>query len=396
MAKIQVIDTAGDSRTPFLRGVLTRSLQEAGLSFEGAYALASGIRQSLGDQEEVSTDELRNRVLRELEKAYGPEICRAYEESRKKRQTIMVRDLDDQVVPFSRSRHCFCLESCGLSTEEASRATAKVFEILLDKRVDEVTSGYVGHLTYCCLGRMYGLDAAKRYLVWVDYLHSGRPLILLLGGATGCGKSTIATEIAHRLGIVRTQSTDMLREVMRMMVPKRLLPALHESSFKAWKALPTQTPYEPNSQNAISDGYLSQMELLSLPSEAVIQRALRERVSLILEGVHVHPSLAERIPEDQRSDAIVVSAVIAVLNQKQLKKRLRGRGIHAPLREAEHQLSNFDAIWMLQDFLLSEAERYKVQVIANEEKDQAISMVLHTIIDTLSATFEGTPRTVFR
>ena len=32
-------------------------------------------------------------------------------------------------------------------------------------------------------------------------------------------RSTISAEIAHRLDIVRTQSTDMLREVMRLMFP---------------------------------------------------------------------------------------------------------------------------------------------------------------------------------
>jgi 2-phosphoglycerate kinase len=29
------------------------------------------------------------------------------------------------------------------------------------------------------------------------------PLIVLVGGATGTGKSTVATEVAHRLGIGR-------------------------------------------------------------------------------------------------------------------------------------------------------------------------------------------------
>ena len=38
--------------------------------------------------------------------------------------------------------------------------------------------------------------------------------------------------------IVRAQSTDMLREVMRTMVPQRLLPVLHTSSFVAWKEMP--------------------------------------------------------------------------------------------------------------------------------------------------------------
>ena len=29
------------------------------------------------------------------------------------------------------------------------------------------------------------------------------PLLVLVGGATGTGKSTVATEVAHRLGITR-------------------------------------------------------------------------------------------------------------------------------------------------------------------------------------------------
>ena len=41
------------------------------------------------------------------------------------------------------------------------------------------------------------------------------PIILLVGGATGTGKSTIATEAAHRLGITRVTSTDFIRQTMR-------------------------------------------------------------------------------------------------------------------------------------------------------------------------------------
>ena len=44
--------------------------------------------------------------------------------------------------------------------------------------------------------------------------------------------------LASRLDIVRTRSTDMLPEIMRVMVPERLLPVLHRSSFNAWKAPP--------------------------------------------------------------------------------------------------------------------------------------------------------------
>ena len=391
MAKIFVLDPTENTRTPFLRGVLTRSLHDAGMSFEDAYKFASGIRQSLGDKEEVSTNDLRARVLATLRKDYPTRIAEAYETSASRSATILVRDKDNQVVPFSRSQHYLCLESCGLSNEDAAAATTRVYQHLLEEGITEITSSRIGHLTYCCLASMFGKQEAHRYMVWVDYTHSGRPLMLLVGGTTGTGKSTMATEIAHRLGIVRTQSTDMLREVMRMLVPERLLPVLHTSSFNAWQALQSQ----PGSgdANAVVDGYRSQSELLLLPIEAVLQRALRERVSLILEGIHVHPMLLDRIQD--RGDAIIVPIMLAVLKQKQLKKRLIGRGIQAPQREAERQLSHFDAIWSLQEYLLAEADRANVSIIANEDREHAIRVVLHTIIDALSKNFSSTPREAF-
>ena len=41
------------------------------------------------------------------------------------------------------------------------------------------------------------------------------PLVILIGGATGTGKSTVATEIAYRLGITRATSTDFIRQTIR-------------------------------------------------------------------------------------------------------------------------------------------------------------------------------------
>ena len=52
-------------------------------------------------------------------------------------------------------------------------------------------------------------------------------------GDRGSGKSTIATQLAARLGIVRVVATDAIREVMRSMLSPELMPTLHTSSFQA-------------------------------------------------------------------------------------------------------------------------------------------------------------------
>ena len=382
MAKTLVVDPSDGTRMPFLRGILTRSLHEAGVEFEDAYKLASSIRQELASVEEISLVDLRQRVLELLQKSFEPRVVEAYSSSARLPAPILVTDNEGQSTPFSQADHIRGLESCGLSTKEATRITKKIHEHLLENEIGELSASALGRLCYDFLYKNLGPDAARRYLIWTKFSQSDRPLILLIGGTTGCGKSSVATEVAHRLGVVRTQSTDMLREVMRMMIPQRLLPVLHSSAFDAWRFLPAKFSAQETKEDMIADGYHNQMELLSVPCEAVIQRALRERVSLILEGVHVHPSLIERIEDS--GDAFIVPIMLAVLKQETLEKRLRRRGTRAPKRGSEHYLSNFDQIWALQTYLLSEADRAGIPIIAENDKEQATVQILRTAIDVMA------------
>ena len=255
----------------------------------------------------------------------------------------------------------------------------------------------MAELTYHCLYQTQNLGpaVARRWLVWIDFLRSGRPLILLIGGTSGCGKSTVATALANQLDIVRMQSTDMLREVMRTMISERLLPTLHRSSFNAWRALPSHEGTRAEDQDTLlAEGFRAQVDLLSVASEAVIARALRERVSLILEGVHIHPSMVERIPQD--GDAVIAPIMLALLKRSDLKERIRGRGTKVPQRRSERYLEHFDEIWRLQSFLLSEADRTKIPIIVNGDRDKVVREIMGTVIDTLSKDFSSTPAEVFR
>ncbi|MCF6281414.1 MAG: zeta toxin family protein [Candidatus Polarisedimenticolaceae bacterium] len=393
MAKTLVIDTSEGTRIPFLRGILTRSLYEAGIEFDEAYEIAVVIRQEITSLSEISSQQLRDKVVALLRQRSLQEYIPAYQSTGRIPQTIMVQDAANQATPFSRSQHQLCLESCGLSPKSAEMATRSIYQCLLGDGIRETSSARLGHITYDYLKENFGSEVARHYLVWVEFTHSGRPLILLIGGAPGCGKSTISTEVAHRLGIVRTQSTDMLREVMRMMIPKKLLPILYTSSFNAWKLLPLEQKSDLDQESRITAGYRSQMELISVPSEGVIQRAIRERVSLILEGVHVHPSLIEKISGN--GDVIVVPVMLGVLKQDMLLKRLSGRGKRVPGRGSQRYLENFEQIWTLQSFLLSEADHYGVPIVSNDEKEKASIQIMRIIIDVMQGEFSGSPEEVF-
>jgi 2-phosphoglycerate kinase len=259
--------------------------------------------------------------------------------------------------------------------------------------MQSITTCQLGYLTYMCLEQEASRKAARRYLLWSEFQRSARPLLLMICGTVGTGKSTVATEVAHLLDIVRIQSTDMLREVMRMMMSKRLLPVLHKSSFLAWKALPIQDVKDRDKDQVIADGYHSQADLLAVSCDAVLQRAEEESVPLIIEGVHVHPGLLNRAPQD--GEAILVHATLAVLKPKELKSRLRGRGVKVPQRRAKRYLNNFDSIWSLQSHLLSEADRHDTPIITNTDKEKSIQQIILHVNYELSRHFNGTPGDVF-
>ena len=396
MAKLLVEDLAEDTEVPFLRGILTRSLQDSGLPFEEAYNVASDIRRELDDETRITTDELRDRVVKILKATYSAKVVGRYESQGAAATAIRVEHPDGRVTTFSADQHRRSLETIGLTHEESFSVIARIQQQLSDERLSSTTSQHIAHLSYRYLQQTpeLGPAVARRWLVWIDFIRSGRPLILLIGGTSGCGKSTIATALANQLDIVRTQSTDMLREVMRTMISKRLLPVLHQSSFSAWQALPIQEGRLAEDQELlVADGFLAQVDLLSVASEAVIERALRERVSLIFEGVHIHQSMVERIPQD--SDALIAPIMLAVLKRKDLKERIRGRGTRAPERRSERYLEHFDEIWRLQSFLLSEADRTKTPIIVNADRDKVVREITRTVIDMLSKDFSLTAEEVF-
>ncbi|MEA3243112.1 MAG: AAA family ATPase [Pseudomonadota bacterium] len=397
MAKILIEDPDENTQVPFLRGILTRSLQNAGLAFEVAYNAASDIRKDLDDEALITTHELRDRVIKHLKATCSAKVVERYESQGAAATATRVEHADGRVTTFSADLHRRRLETIGLTHEESFGVIAKIQQYLADNQLSSTTSQHIAHLSYRYLHQTpeLGPAVARRWLVWIDFLRSGRPLILLIGGTSGCGKSTIATALANQLEIVRTQSTDMLREVMRTMISKRLLPVLHQSSFSAWEALPLQEGRLTEDQELlVADGFLAQVDLLSVASEAVIERALRERVSLIFEGVHIHQSMVDKIPRD--TDALIAPIMLAVLKRKDLKERIRGRGTRAPERRSERYLEHFDEIWQLQSFLLSEADRTKTPIIVNGDRDKVVREIMRTVIDMLSKDFALTPEEVFR
>lgn len=160
---------------------------------------------------------------------------------------------------------------------------------------------------------------AKKYVVWKQIRRSKDPLIILLGGASGIGTSSISFELANKLGIKNMLSTDMIREVMRKMVSKELCPTLFESSYTAEEAL--KTPAPPEFDKTLL-GFKDHVETVNVGLTGVIERSIKEGISIVIEGVHIVPGF---IDEELLNRPNVYIFVLALSDEEIHKGRFYSR-----------------------------------------------------------------------
>ncbi|KZX16830.1 2-phosphoglycerate kinase [Methanobrevibacter cuticularis] len=220
-------------------------------------------------------------------------------------------------------------------------------------------------------------EIADKYIAWRKIKQCNDPLIILIGGASGVGTSSIAFEIANRLGIRNMISTDMIREVMRKIVSKELSPVIHESSFTAYKGM--RVPPPPEFDDVLA-GFRDHVDTVSVGIDAVIERSLKEGISIVIEGVHIVPGFIKK--ELIEKDNVIM--FVLTLSDKEVHKgrfysRCRQMWARRPL---QRYLDNFFAIRKTHKYFESQARKFDVKSIENIDVVTTIDYIIKNITET--------------
>jgi 2-phosphoglycerate kinase len=291
------------------------------------------------------------------------------------RSTHIVISDRDHGLPYSKGLMASRVMVAGLGPYRAYQVAERIEEVLLEREVPSVTSQELNQVTISVLEEVAGERYAKNYLRWQEVERLDTPLVLLIGGATGVGKSTIATQLAARLGIVRVMATDAIREVMRSMFSQELMPTLHTSSFDADTAL--REPPTRNSDKVIV-GFREQTAAVSVGLNALMERAVVERTSLILEGAHVVPGFVDI--DAYEGQCLAVQCVVTVDDEATHRLHFAARSAELPSRPVERYERGFDNIRKLQKYIKSQALSHGVPIIPNHYLDQAIAAVIDLVV----------------
>ncbi|HZY64359.1 MAG: 2-phosphoglycerate kinase [Actinomycetota bacterium] len=262
-------------------------------------------------------------------------------------------------TPFSRGILAQTLAQAGARMELAYQISSEVrSELLAEERFVVEEEEVMARVR----SKLQTTDAmiVSRLDKWRVLRESTEPIVVLIGGATGVGTSTLAADVARRLNIQSVIGTDAIREVLRRAISPELLPILHKSSYGI-KSEDIRVPVAE--EERVLYGYRAQASQVSVGVEAIVERGLKEGTNLVIEGVHLAPEiLLHRYQEHPN----VCSLVVYLSNEEMHRDRFQVRALGTSMRRpAAEYIAHFEEIRQIHDYILESALRLNVQAVEN-------------------------------
>jgi 2-phosphoglycerate kinase len=272
-------------------------------------------------------------------------------------------------LPYSKGLMARALMAAGVTADRAYELALRVQEDLTLHGEQTVDIDRLEELAHEVLGENEGAQAVRRLRRHESLRALDLPIIVLVGGATGTGKSTVATEVAYRLGITRVTSTDFVRQTMRAFLSREFMPSIHYSSF--------EVPGE-SGLGGVVEGFVEQTRNVLIGVRALIERALQEGWSLVLEGVHLVPGMLPPV-----EGALVVHCVLAIEEEELHESHFWVRDASSDgLRPVRKYLDALGDIRVIQDFILDQARSSAVPVVENGSIELSIGTVMELVLSS--------------
>ena len=290
----------------------------------------------------------------------------------------------ERETPFSRGILAQMLSQAGAHPELAHRIANEVRAELLAERRYEVEEEEVLARVRSKL-QMTDALIVSRLDKWRILRETTEPIVVLIGGATGVGTSTMAADVARRLNIQSVIGTDSIREVLRRAVSPALLPMLHKSSYGVKKE-DIRVPVAED--ELVLYGFRAQSSQVAVGVEAIVERGLREGTNLVIEGVHLAPEI---ILDRFRDHPNVCSLVVYLSDEETHRDRFHVRALGTSMRRpAEEYIAHFGEIRQIHDYIRESAERTGVFCVENLSIETASDAAVAFVANRVSGIAEKT------
>ncbi|KAF0979858.1 hypothetical protein FDP41_001011 [Naegleria fowleri] len=243
---------------------------------------------------------------------------------------------------------------------------------------------------------VFGYNRANRirdFTIACSIQERKRPLIILFGGTSGTGKSTLASLIASRLGITKVLSTDNIRHMLRAFISKDEEPVLFASTYHAGEALLTTEEGKAlkdkvTPEELTVEGFRRQCKLVIEQLEKIIEQSIERNEGLVVEGVHLLTDFIVDLMK--KHPTCILPYIIYISNQQKHKERFAIRAKYMTLEPRNNKyVKYFQNIRQIQKYLYDRAEVYNVPKIDNTNIDRSIAAIHGSVFKSMKMVFEG-------
>jgi len=367
----------GKKRIPFMRGMLVHHLIERGFDHDEAYDLADALRGLLRDRKSVTRKEilgLIHRLLAERNAQHQVGDLLFWE----RRPTAIHVARGGGTRPFSKELLSHSIQASGLPPDQAYQVAADIEASLIDERRSRIDQEELQDLVEAAMSENSGPTYAERYRVWRAWGAVDRPLLILIGGASGVGKTSLAIGLANLLDIPRVVATDDIRQALRLTLAPEFMPSIHTSSYTAGSMLQAagQGP-----EDRLIAGFREQARVVNVGVQAILGRCVEEKTSVIIDGVHLLPGLAD-VPSLEEN-AFLVPLCLSLEDRAAYEARFAKREAESPARSSHWYLSRLDDILRIQEYIVQSCAEADIPVLDTNAVEDLTSAAALVVVEKL-------------
>ena len=196
------------------------------------------------------------------------------------------------------------------------------------------------------------------------------PVVVMIGGYAGTGKSTLAQIISRALNYLNIIPTGILRALVKDYISAQDNPALYYHTYDLHQLIPQK--FRGKADREIRRLFLNQVKPLTRGLTNLMNFAASEKQHYLIEGNHIFPGFWEK-----NEQVIQIEFYLKVSEPHQHRLMLGGPTHNRDLNEEQFQTGR-----ILHDFIVNEAESQNKYVY---EYNQAEGLALRLIDETLKS-----------
>ncbi len=237
--------------------------------------------------------------------------------------------------------------------------------------------------------RDFGEKYLKRYNLFKTYkdgVFAGEiklPLIPIISGMPGAGKTSLAREVATAFGIGDVMGGDAIRASYRELISKEEHPEFFTSVYGAWQFVGDGKETE---ENIVKGFYLQAKIMNNLMERIVADRGIRDGESMVIEYLHFLPS---QYDPNVLNHPSVIPIVLRVDSMEEWKRRIEIRDRVSHLKgNSQRLIPALEKYRMMQEVQCEDAKKVGVPVIPSDNMKEAYEKIINIIFEKIERIIE--------